>query len=75
MGKNVTKIMPKVYSELHNEFMLKFIRSEHSHNRPSDKIVTALNNAAELIEVKLTVRMMTSKEHSLVVVGFLKKLP
>ena len=25
IGKNVTKIMPKIYSELHNNFMLRFI--------------------------------------------------
>ena len=26
IGKNVTKIMPKIYSELHNDFILRFIR-------------------------------------------------
>lgn len=75
IGKNVTKIMPKIYSELHNNFMLRFIRSETSHLRPSDKLVTALNKDALLVEIKLTVRMMTSSQSALTIVGFMKELP
>lgn len=37
IGKNVTKLMPKIYTELHNTFMLNFIRSEDSHERSSNK--------------------------------------
>jgi PAS domain S-box-containing protein len=75
IGKNVTKIMPKIYSELHNNFMLRFIRSETSHLRPSDKIITALNKDALLVEMKLTVRMMTSSQSALTIVGFMKQQP
>jgi PAS domain S-box-containing protein len=74
LGKNVTKIMPKIYSELHNNFMLKFIRSETSHLRPSDKIVTAINKDSLLVEIKLTVRMMTSTQSALAIVGFMKPI-
>ena len=74
IGKNVTKLMPKVYSELHNSFMLKFIRSETSHLRPSDKIVTALNKDSLLVMMKLSVRMMFDSQNSLVLVGFIKKI-
>jgi hypothetical protein len=65
--------MPKIYSELHNNFILKFIRSETSHLRPSDKLITALNKDSLLVEMKLTVRMMTSTQSALVIVGFMKK--
>lgn len=27
LGKNVTRIMPKIYSEIHNNFLIKFIRN------------------------------------------------
>ena len=74
LGKNVTKIMPKIYSELHNNFMLSFIRTETSHLRPFDKIVTALNKDSLLVEIKLTVRMMTSTQSALAIVGFIKPL-
>lgn len=74
IGKNVTKLMPKIYSELHNSFMLKFIRSETSHLRPSDKVVTALNKDSLLIMMKLSVRMMIDSQNTLVVVGFIKKI-
>jgi two-component system sensor kinase FixL len=73
IGKNVTKLMPKIYSELHNIFMLKFIRSESSHLRPSDKIVTALNKDSLLVIMKLSVRMMIDSQNALVVVGFINK--
>ena len=73
IGKNVTKLMPKIYSELHNSFMLKFIRSETSHLRPSDKIVTALSKDSLLVTMKLSVRMMIDSQNSLVVVGFINK--
>jgi len=54
--------------------MMNFIRSEGSHNRPSDKIVTALNKNSLLIEIKLTVRMINSNHNSLIIVGFMKKI-
>lgn len=54
--------------------MLKFIRSDTSHLRPSDKVVTALNKDSLLVEIKLTVRMMTSAQSALAIVGFMKKI-
>lgn len=75
IGKNVTKLMPKIYGELHNEFMLNFVRSESSHLRPSTKKVYALNKSSLLIEIKLTVRMITNAQNSLVIVGFMRRIP
>lgn len=49
LGKNITKLMPKIYTELHNSFMLNFIRSEDSHERSSNKLVTALNKDSLLV--------------------------
>jgi hypothetical protein len=75
MGKNITKLMPKIYTELHNDFMLKFIQDTSSHLRPSNKKVATLNIDSLLVEIKLTVRIMDSAENALIVVGFMRRIP
>ena len=34
MDKNITRIMPKVYSELHNSFITSFIRRKDTQTSP-----------------------------------------
>lgn len=74
LGKNITKIMPKIYTELHNSFMLGFIRSEDSQ-RTSLKRVTALNKDSLLVDVNLSVRILNSTQSDLAIAGFMKRLP
>jgi PAS domain S-box-containing protein len=74
LGKNITKLMPKIYTELHNAFMLNFIRSENSHQRSSTKFVTALNRHSLLVEINLSVRILNSTQSDLAIVGFMKRI-
>lgn len=70
IGKNVTKLMPKIYSELHNNFMLDFIRTP---SRLALKTVPALTRSALLQQLHLTVRLMSSPDNALVIVGFMRR--
>jgi hypothetical protein len=54
--------------------MLSFIRSEHSH-QTSVKRVTALNRNSLLVSINLSVRILSSSQSDLAIVGFMKRLP
>jgi len=67
VNKNVTRIMPKFYSDLHNNFILNFLKGQsHTHNisdftdtssfgdnSTAEKIVTPINTKGFLMEVNL----------------------
>jgi hypothetical protein len=54
--------------------MLNFIRSEKSH-KMSVKRVTALNKHSLLVDISLSVRILSSGQSDLAIVGFMKRLP
>jgi hypothetical protein len=54
--------------------MLGFIRSEHSH-QTSVKRVTALNRHSLLVDINLSVRILSSAQSDLAIVGFMKPIP
>ena len=60
IGKNITKIMPKIFNELHNKLMLDFVKGENSHLTASSKTVYALCKSSLLIEIRLTVKVMST---------------
>lgn len=36
MSRNITRIMPKIYSELHNNFILDYIKGQNVNNNAED---------------------------------------
>lgn len=72
LGKNVTKLMPKVYNDMHSEFMLNFIKRDNTY-RIVEKTVPSLNKNDLLVECELRVTILNSLMNGLALVGFIKK--
>jgi len=88
LEKNITRIMPKIYGELHNNFILSFLQgrtsgssadsdsaesSTRSVGSSGEKVVTPLTNEGFLVEVGLRLHPVADVEGSLLVVGFMSK--
>lgn len=80
--------MPKVYAELHNDFILNFLRgktsaansdsdsadnSSRSSGAFAEKIVTPLTSEGVLVEVGLRLHPVSDSQASLLVVGFMDR--
>ena len=82
--KNVTKLMPSFYAQLHNSFVLNFIEGARPHlhlvnhkeenSKPAflaHRVVPALTSDSLLLEIGLHLQILLSSEGSLLVAGFL----
>lgn len=49
IGKSVNKLMPEIYSTLHDTFLLNYINKEDSHQSLTQKFVAPLTKDFELI--------------------------
>jgi hypothetical protein len=73
VDKNITRIMPKIYGDLHNDFILSFLQGK-THSQPGDsdsadsssrseslrgeKVVTPLTSEGLLVEVGLQLHLV-----------------
>jgi hypothetical protein len=58
LGKNVSKMMPEVFSKLHHLFLFNFISTNHDFSRTVEKVVPAMTRDSLIVEILLRIKLL-----------------
>lgn len=73
VGQKVIKIMPKVYSEIHDNFIRGYLDKSDHVKLPVEKIVYAMKKDHMIIKSSLAVKIFPSATADFQLIGFFKK--
>lgn len=57
IGKNITKIMPEIFTQLHSTLMINFFSKEIDFSQTEERIVPTLTKDSLIIETLLKIRL------------------
>ncbi|CAK86810.1 unnamed protein product (macronuclear) [Paramecium tetraurelia] len=71
---NVSKIMPKIIGDQHNQLVENYMRTNNSNIIGMERFVLAQNSQQFLVPCKLMVKVLPNLDKGILLVGFLKPL-
>lgn len=72
IGSKVNKIMPKIFNDIHDKFIQKFIEKEDSATYPSEKVVFAMHKDGIIFETALYIKIIPHESKAFQIVGFMR---
>lgn len=72
IGNNITRIQPKVYSEIHDTFMKKYFETSEGKVFGQERFVFPVTKAGYIVPCTLMVKILPNLDEGIKVVGFLK---
>ncbi|CAD8205602.1 unnamed protein product [Paramecium octaurelia] len=72
--QNVSKIMPKIIGDQHNQLVENYMRTSNSNIIGLERFVLAQNSQQYLVPCKLMIKVLPNLEKGILLVGFLKPL-
>ncbi|KRX00126.1 hypothetical protein PPERSA_10625 [Pseudocohnilembus persalinus] len=73
MDQNISKLMPKIFGEIHNNFVSQFIQSSKEKVIGKSRSVFAEESHGYLVPCKLMIKVFPSLQEGVQIVGFLTK--
>lgn len=73
INQKVTKIMPKIYSQIHDGFIDEYLKKADAIKLPVEKTVFAFKKNLKIIETCLTVKIFPNVVNGFQLVGFFKE--
>ena len=75
IDQNINKIMPKVVSEIHDNFLKKFLDTSVAGSTINqERLVLCLNKQGYLVACSLMIKVLPSLSEGISLVGFLKEM-
>ncbi|EGR31396.1 PAS domain S-box family protein [Ichthyophthirius multifiliis] len=74
LKQNISKIMPKVYSELHDAFLSRFLETSESKLLGMERIVLAMKKNKFLVPCTIMIKILPNLDEGITIVGFLKDI-
>ena len=73
IGNKVIRVIPNIYHDIHDGFIMNFLKNVKASTHPSQKIVFALKKDGKMVEVFLAVKIIPHEEKGFLLAGFMKK--
>jgi len=74
IGQNISKIMPKVYADIHDSLMRNYFETSQSKIIGIERIVFPVNKGGYLVPCTLMIKILPNLEEGIKIVGFLKEI-
>lgn len=74
VGQKITKIMPKLYYDLHDNFVIKYLNRPDKEIESTEFTVFALCKKGFLVECNILTKLVPEIKNGFHLVGFIKKI-
>ena len=74
VGQNISRIMPKIYADLHDGFLKSYFESGESKIIGIERFVLPQNKQGYLVPCTLMIKVLPNLDEGIQIVGFLKEI-
>jgi len=74
ISQNISRIMPKIYADLHDGFMRSYLETSESKIIGLERLVLPQNKQGYLVTCTLMIKVLPNLDEGIQIVGFLKDI-
>ena len=74
IGQNITRILPKVFLDLHDGFIRRFMETSESNAIGVERLVFPMKKAGYIIPCTILIKVIPNLDEGIQIIGFLKEI-
>ena len=74
IGQNISKIMPRVYANVHSQLMSRYFETAESEVIGTERLMFPLNNHKYMVPTTLMIKVLPNLDQGIRAVGFLREV-